>query len=96
MKKLLPLILLSIVLSACVSTTQVAQVDRDTYVVSSSSSSVLINNQTLLTESAATARKFCLEQNKEMVEDKDRFIAPDRGFGRRQFMFQFRCISKSS
>lgn len=94
MKKLLLLALLSIALSGCVSTTQVAQLDRDTYVVSSSSSSAFIDNQSLLTTSAEKARKFCADQNKAMKQETDRFIAPDHGFGRRQFMFHFRCIDE--
>ena len=92
MKSHLLACLLLISLSGCASTTDIAKLDRDTYVVSSSSSSVFISNQDLLTTSAAKARKFCANQNQEMEQVTDRFIEPDRGFGRRQFMFQFRCV----
>lgn len=84
------MIALSVALAGCVSTSKVGVVDRDTYVISSSSTSVLVGNQDLLLDSAEKARLFCDERGKEMVQAADRFI--ESGVTRRQIMFYFRCV----
>ncbi|HEY9279513.1 MAG TPA: hypothetical protein VIP51_05505 [Eoetvoesiella sp.] len=79
-------------LSGCMSTSEVQQVDRDTYVVSSSTGAGAIDNQELMIASAQKATEFCAKSGLEMVRAEG--LLSHKGFGKREMMFNFRCIER--
>jgi len=89
--KLLVVVPMTIV-AGCVSTSEITQLDRDTYTVAASSTSAFVDNQKLLIESAKTATAYCKQQGKDMVRDDG--MLSHQGFTKRQFMFNFRCVEK--
>lgn len=82
----------AIALTGCVSTSEIAKLDRDTYTVASSSTSAFIDNQKLLLESAKKATDYCDKQSKDMVRDDG--LLSHQGLTKRQIMFNFRCVEK--
>ena len=83
-----------LVLGGCMVTSEVQQVDRDTYVVSTSTGAGGINNQKLMIASATKATEFCAKSGLDMVRAQS--LLSHTGYDGREFMFNFRCVAKAS
>lgn len=74
------------------SMSEVAKVDKDSYVVSASAKGRFIDNQELFVASSRKAADFCAEQGLDMVRDDS--LLSHKGINNREFMFNFRCVNK--
>lgn len=79
--------------SGCMTTGEVAKLDRDTYVVSTATGNGAYDNQEMLMASAKKATDFCAKQNKDMLRSDA--LLSHTGYGNREFMFSFKCVARN-